>query len=142
MKSHEPLKLTNKQKAILEILEWFIPDGLKNGEKVSEYNYGFFGAPNLVESNDGIPPEKAYFEKTDKGISPKCVKDIQKLFQLIIAHRRLALHRQMWTEGFAECTLHPSDFIDCPDYIQQIAKESCEAAGRNYDKFLNHHEQT
>lgn len=93
------MRLTTKQKKRIALLEQFIPSNIDWTHPHTKYNITEL---KLTEDKDGVEPEEAYFNWTDKGIKPDKIKNVIRYAQLVWGHKRLALHIDMWKQGMED----------------------------------------
>jgi hypothetical protein len=115
------MKKTNKQIKALKIIEWFIPEWIKDWNKVSR-NDSLIGITDVIESKDGIEAEEAFFMKTEKGKLPTKVKNKSRLRALLWGQKWTATQIGLWKEGLNNEESYPRiyDFKDEPDYIKEF----------------------
>ncbi|SRR5258708_5023602 len=128
------MNLTKKQLKAIQTVEWFIPNNIKNfnskNTRLSSYPTVGLNPKARNWKKNGVSPEESFFSKTERGKIIKRVTDTPRLASLLWGHRWMATHIKMWQEGFSECILNPVDFVEEPEYIQEIAKKCCLATGR------------
>lgn len=125
------MKLGKSREKALKHIEYFVSPEWKLDKHSDQW--GVFSIP---ESSDGVSAEEAFFAKSEKGSFPKSltIGERQRLLALLWGQRWMATHEKMWREGFAECSLSPSDFKKEPGFIQEMARKACEKEARTWKK--------
>ena len=113
--------MTNKQKKIIKLIEWFIP---------SHYDGKAYGEELLPEGE--MSAEEGFFLFTDMGKMPNSLSNPKRFNKLLWGQRWMAAHEKMYKEGFEEGTLFSSDFKDEPAYVQEFVKKIYESTGRKW----------
>jgi len=116
------MKLTNKQKRIIDTILWFAPQNCDWEDKtvLSTLLRNTPECNQMIDIETGVPPEDAYFAKTDRGIRIMKVNGLGRFLKLYWGHKRMALQITMWKEGFAEGTCLPQDFILEKGFVREI----------------------
>lgn len=109
------MRLTTKQNKALKLIAYFIRPTW-DMRLVPERN-------TIEESPEGVSPEQAFFDKSDKGISHKKITNKGRYLALLYGHRWMTYHEKAWREGFEEGVLLPEDFNDAKDYANEEQKE-------------------
>jgi hypothetical protein len=95
--------MTNKQKKIIKLIEWFIP---------SNYDGKAHGETLLPEGK--MTAEDGFFQFTDKGKMPESVDNPRRFNQLLWGHRWMTTHEKMYREGMLEATFFPFELEGTP----------------------------
>lgn len=99
--------LSKKQQKAIKVLNYLITSG-------------DFPLQIVEQTDEDI---KAFFNYTDRGLFP--LLETKGFIELVHAHKWLAQVKADWKEGFEQGYLHPQDFKDEPEELQEEAKKVC-----------------